>query len=100
MAALYANENFPFQVIEELRRLGHAVLTTLETGRAGRAIPDEEVLSFAIEQKRALLTLNRRDFIRLNRLSSDHAGQAERIHQAVLANEPLKGKLIRVNRPR
>jgi hypothetical protein len=30
--ALYADENFPFRVIEELRRLGQDVLTALKTG--------------------------------------------------------------------
>jgi hypothetical protein len=38
MARLYANENFPFPVVEELRRLGHDVLTTLEAGNAGRRL--------------------------------------------------------------
>ena len=28
MARLYANENFPLPVVNELRRLGHDVLTT------------------------------------------------------------------------
>lgn len=32
MARLYSNENFPLQVVEELRRLGHDVLTIQETG--------------------------------------------------------------------
>ena len=35
MARLYANENFPLPVVEELRRLGHEVLTTYEAGDAG-----------------------------------------------------------------
>jgi len=35
MARLYANENFPLQVVEELRRAGHDVLTTREAGKAG-----------------------------------------------------------------
>ena len=29
MASLYADENFPFAVVEELRKLGHDVLTAL-----------------------------------------------------------------------
>lgn len=31
-ARFYANENFPLPVVEELRRLGHDVLTIQETG--------------------------------------------------------------------
>jgi hypothetical protein len=54
---LYANENFPLPVVEELRRLGHDVLTSLDAGKAGQAIPDDEVLAFAIAEGRALLTI-------------------------------------------
>ena len=36
MARLYANENFPLPTVEELRRLGHDVLTVRETGQAGK----------------------------------------------------------------
>ena len=32
MARLYANENFPLPVVEELRHLGHDVLTMQEAG--------------------------------------------------------------------
>ena len=46
MARLYANENFPLPVVNELRRLGHDVLTTQDTDRAGKAVPDEEVLEW------------------------------------------------------
>ena len=41
MARLYANENFPLPVVEELRRLGHNVLTIHETGKSGQSISDE-----------------------------------------------------------
>jgi hypothetical protein len=59
MPRLYANENFPLPVVTELRRLGHEVLTIVETGQAGQAVPDEQVLAFAIVEGRAVLTLNR-----------------------------------------
>ncbi len=41
MARLYANENFPAPVVETLRQLGHDVLTSYESGQAGKATPDE-----------------------------------------------------------
>lgn len=41
MARLYANENFPLPVVNELRRWGHDVLTIQETGRARQSVPDE-----------------------------------------------------------
>src|SRR5919108_1909959 len=111
MAWLYADENFPLPVVEELRRLGHDVLTTYETGQAGQAMPDETVLAYACADRRAVLTLNRKHFIRLHAIQSQRAGiivctfdpdfieQAERIHAAIESVEQLSCQLIRVNRP-
>ena len=111
MARLYSNENFPLPVVEVLRQLGHDVLTTQEAGKAGQSIPDEEVLNFAIEEGRVLLTINRKHFIRLHNKFPDHAGilvctydsdfigQANRIHGVIEAQPELMGQLIRVNRP-
>ncbi len=111
MASFYANENFPRRTVEALRALGHDVLTTQEAGNSGQAIPDESVLSFAAGCGRAVLTLNRRDFIRLHKRGVEHAGivvctedldtsaQAARVHEAVSAMPSLSGQLVRVNRP-
>lgn len=111
MARLYANENFPRPVVMALRALGHDVLTTQETDQAGRAVPDVEVLSFAISERRAVLTINRRDFIHLHNRDSVHAGivvcsqdrdfeaQASRIDAAIRAEGELGQRLLRVNRP-
>ena len=110
MAAIYSNENFPLPVVLGLRELGHDVLTIQETGRAGEAVPDSEVLAYASCLNRTVLTINRRDFIRLHLASNDHAGivvctfdpnfvaQAERIHQTITREGDLRGKLVRVNR--
>ena len=111
MARLYSNENFPLPVVVRLRALGHDVLTVQETGKADQAVPDEEILKFATTDNRAVLTINRRHFIRLHRerplhagiivctLDPDFAGQAERVHQAIGGERLLTGQLIRVNRP-
>ena len=111
MAQLYANENFPLPVVEELRRLGHNVLTTYESGRAGIAVPDDEVLAFTVAEKRVLLTINRKHFIRLHRQKPDHTGivvctfdldfvaLAQRIHDALEVQPDMNGYLIRINRP-
>jgi len=71
---LYANENFPLPTVEVLRELAHDVLTSHDAGRTNRKIPDEEVLSFAVSQGRALLTLNRRHFVRLHQINPAHSG--------------------------
>ena len=111
MALLYSNENFPRPVVEELRRLGHDVLTVLEAGKAEQSIGDAEVLAFAKSLGRVVLTLNRKHFIRLHREQPLHAGiivctydpafagQAERIHAALQLQPQLSGQLLRVNRP-
>ncbi|MBD2725095.1 DUF5615 family PIN-like protein [Nostoc sp. FACHB-892] len=110
MARFYADEQFPFPVVQLLRVLGHDVLTVQEAENADQGIPDEEVLAFAISQERSILTINRVDFIRLHRRDSNHFGIivctnnrnweqfAARIDEAVTAEEPLQGKLIRVVR--
>ena len=111
MARFYANENFPLRTVQELRRLGHDVLTTLDASKAGTAESDEAVLAFATAERRALLTLNRRHFIKLHSRNASHAGiivcsydpdyaaQAQRIHDATETAAGLPGQLIRVNRP-
>ncbi len=110
MARIYANENFALSVVLELRRLGHDVLTTHEAGRSDQSIPDDEVLQFASDENRAVLTLNRKHFIRLHRENSEHQGiivctydpsfvaQAARIHAAIQEQTALNGRLLRVNR--
>jgi hypothetical protein len=54
----YINENFPFQMVQALRILGHDVLTSLEAGNANQSIPDDQVLEYAAQDSRALLTIN------------------------------------------
>lgn len=111
MARLYTDENFPIPVVEFLRAFGHDVLTARDAGNANLRIPDEDVLGFAIKNERAVLTRNRRHFMRLHKLQPDHAGiivctedsnferVATRINEAISTEESLRGKLIRVNRP-
>ena len=55
MARLHADENFDYRVVQELRLLGHDVLTANEAGRARQQISDAQVLAFAISQKRAVI---------------------------------------------
>ena len=111
MAQLYANENFALPVVLALRRLGHDVLTTHEAGKSEQSVPDDEVLRFASGENRAVLTLNRKHFIRLHRTmpryqgiivctyDPDFAGQAARIDAAIQKQPILDDKLLRVNRP-
>ncbi|AFY44991.1 DUF5615 family PIN-like protein [Nostoc sp. PCC 7107] len=111
MARLYTDEQFPRIVSELLRTMGHDVLTVQEAGNDNLGISDEEVLAFAIRDNRAVITLNRQDFVRLHRANSEHFGiivctndtdrnrMAIRINEALVSEESLAGKLIRVVRP-
>jgi len=74
MAKAYSNENVPIAVVQELRRLGHDVLTSYDAGNANSRIPDFQVLDFAKSLRRIVLTNNRRDFIRLHRSGQEHHG--------------------------
>lgn len=111
MARLYADEGFPGPAVRQLCQAGHDVLTVREAGNADRQVPDQEVLRFAPSQNRAVLTLNRRDFIRLHKGAAEHSGivvcsedkdylgLATRIDEALRGGTPLSGRLIRINRP-
>jgi hypothetical protein len=110
MANLYSDENFPFTCVLELRKLGHDILTALDAGQANQKIPDSQVLTFAHSLGRAVLTLNRRHFIQLHKLTKAHSGivvctsdtdflaLARRIQKALLAEGDLANKLVRVNK--
>jgi len=111
VARLLADENFPLPVTDELRALGHEVVTLEGLGKSDQRLRDEEVLELATEQGRAVLTLNRRHFVRLHEevpahagivvcsLDVDFAGQAHRIAQALDAAASIAGRLFRINRP-
>ena len=110
MVKFYADEQFPLRTTQHLRILSHDVRTVQEAGQANQGISDEDVLAFATAQGRAVLTLNRRDFIRLHKQNASHAGivvtkddvdkirLAERIHSAVQSELSLTGKLVRVTK--
>ena len=108
----YANENFPSPAVTHLRALGYDVVTTNEVGLSNRGIPDSDVMEYAISVQRAVVTFNRRDFVRLhNARSGKHSGivvcsedrdyraLAERIHNQARALTFLSQQLIRIDRP-
>jgi predicted nuclease of predicted toxin-antitoxin system len=110
MARLYANENFPTEVVENLRGLGHDVLTTHDAGKSNQGIEDDAVLRFAIDANRCVITINRRDFIRLHRANPEHPGIivctenrdyrafAHRIDNIIRQTPDLANRLLRVVR--
>ncbi len=112
MLKLYANENFPLETVLILRQLGYDVLTTHEIGKSNLKIPDEDVLTFAVAENRAILTVNRKDFMRLHRINPIHSGIivctknddfanfADCIHKVLLqCEENTSNFLLRVYKP-
>ena len=111
MARLYTNENFPQQVVDRLRALGHDVETSHDAGNSGHAMSDDLVLAYAIRQQRTVLTFNRRHFVALHAQCPDHSGiivstfdanfdgLADRIHVALAGTAGQGGWLLRINRP-
>ncbi len=111
MARLYADEDFSYPTVEELRRLGHDVLTAQEAGEGNRGRMDNEVLAFAVVQERAVVTFNRRHFVRLHHVTgphfgiivcsrdADHPALAARIGRSIAVYPSLENRLLRVNRP-
>lgn len=107
----YANENFPLDMVIELRQFGYDVLTSHEARQSNQAISDENVLKFAKEIGKVVITLNREDFITLHKQNKDHSGiiickedrdykgQAQTIHEFILKElQSLQGRLIRIKK--
>lgn len=111
MIKLYADEQFPLPVVTILRTLGYDILTIQDAGKAEQKVSDPEVLQDAISFNRAVLTMNRRDFIRLHRQTPNHKGIiicrsntnwkkiAHAIHNHLIQFQSIDGELIRVKTP-
>ncbi len=105
---LYADEDFFYPVVVELRRLGHDVVTAQQDGHS--SAPDPIILGRANALGRVLLTFNRSDFKRLHRQGAthcgilsatqdhDHAALVGRIDAALAGMTPGRWHL-RINRP-
>lgn len=110
MVKLYSDENFPMDIVIELRQHGYDVLTSYEAGQANQSIPDGDVLNFATQSERILITLNRDDFIALHRrgiphkgiiickTDRDYRGQAQILHTYLQGIEELGNQMIRVKK--
>jgi predicted nuclease of predicted toxin-antitoxin system len=110
MARFFADEDIPRPVVDELRALGHDVLTVHDIGMSNKRWPDRSVFFFACDEQRVLLSKNRRDFFRLHRLFPNHPGlvlctadsnfraTATKIADAVNQLRDMRGQVIRIYR--
>jgi predicted nuclease of predicted toxin-antitoxin system len=114
MARLYADEQFPVQVVFALRKLGHDVVTVRETcvDKRGDGMTDKQVLDYAIVHRRCVLTENHSDFRVLHNGNSNHKGiiacafvkksvaktRARGIDRRIKEENILNGKFIWISR--
>jgi len=109
MLKFYSNENFPIAMVDLLRSRGYDVLTSYEAGQANQKIPDDEVLMYAINAGRVIITENRQDFINLHSTTSNHpgiiickadrdyAGKVQVLHDFFTQDtQPMENRLLRV----
>lgn len=111
MAKLLADENVPLRLVEALCRMGHDVVRVQDPDIASQGKSDDEVLQIATSLRRAVLTENAWDFVRLHRKSNAHSGivtftrdadiaaLATRVQAELPESGELTGLLIRVRRP-
>lgn len=111
MLKFYSNENFPLEMVDLLRLRGYDVLTSYEAGQANQKIPDDEVLMYATNSGRIVITENRQDFINLHSTTSNHAGivicKADRDYAGKMQvlhdfftqdTQPMDNRLLRVKK--
>lgn len=109
MLKFYSNENFPLKMVNLLRSRGYDVVTSYETGQANQGISDSEVLSYATNAGRIVITENRQDFIDLHqtipdpagivicKVDRDYAGKVEILHNFFIQDvQPIENRLLRV----
>jgi Domain of unknown function (DUF5615) len=77
----------------DLRRRGYDAESCAEAGRSGQTISDEAQLAYATDHGRALLTFNKVDFLRLDRVWK----AAGRPHAGIIVSPQIDdlGELLR-----
>lgn len=110
MKLLLIDEDFPHQVGKILQEYGHDVISLNDLELAGIGLTDEDVLATATNLERAVLTHNRKDFLRLHKKSKEHAGiivctrnpdlsrLGEKIHSSIDELDALHGLCIKIYR--
>jgi hypothetical protein len=105
---LYADENFDYPVVIELRAMGHDVLTAQDDKH--RQSPDSVILARAHALARVVVTFNAWDYGHLHLQRADHSGivcathdvdanaLARRIDAALAGKAPGRW-FLRVTRP-
>ena len=109
---LFADAMMPVKIVNKLRRLGYDVLTLQQfqgTSEPEEGLPDEIVLQVATTRRRAVITINAKDFRMLHWTqphhqgiiicdeTTDYSGRAKEIDEAIKEYTTLVGKMICVH---
>ncbi len=110
MAKLYLDEDCSDKRLKKaLVEFGYDVQTTHDANNLGK--DDKTQLIYAVSQNRAIVTHNRKDFIRIHKETPKHSGiiictqnpnnqqLAEKIDEKIRTQDQLTNLLLRVNRP-
>ena len=93
-----------------LRKLGHGVTTSYDTGQANQAIPDDAVLKYATQSNLVVITFNRDDFIKLHnngvqhsgiivcKTDRDYQGQIDCLHNYLQIQSSLVNRLVKIKK--
>jgi len=79
----YVDEDVPLSFAQALRNRGVDCITTQEAGNKG--FSDSEQLAFSVENRRAIITHNKKDFILLH---TEYA-QSGKIHAGIVVADQL-----------
>jgi len=79
MAQLYADEDFSYPAIQRLRQFGQTSSPRTRQVKRARVSQTDAVIAFATVISRAVVTFNRRHFIRLHAEVTSHA-RHHRLH--------------------
>jgi uncharacterized protein with PIN domain len=87
---LYLDEDITDTLARVLRARGFDAVSVYEVERTG--VSDQEQLSFAISQQRAILTFNVKHFVGLSQL---YASESKSHHGIIVSNQLELGELLR-----
>jgi len=87
---LYLDEDVDISLAHALKQKGVDVLTTQESGN--KRLSDSEQLEFAVNNRRAIFTHNKRDFLLLHR---NYILEGKEHYDLILSDQRTVGEMLR-----
>lgn len=108
---LLADEDFDFPIVLKLRELGIDIITVADLLLDNQGTPDTDIYKVATDHGRAVVTFNRKDFLRIHNQSTRHSGiivckrntpvalLVQKISDLVQSTVDFSGQLHRIVQP-